>query len=254
MGKDAFTGQAHGSLSAKEVAPHVVSPLMLERATRLPRYVHMGLMGWASPEWIGSIYDEVSPAEGLASQGLKAYCSHPLLRTVSLERHAYVPYRQDDFLRIRAQLPEAYPCVLRAPLYWTNPTLRDRQGRETGSNPDFLNFEKARASTIDEPLAGLGLHFKVLMIEIGRFEPKAIKDADQRLAILERILAYLAKVRSALPPSVIVGGRVAQSSLCDPAHVKGDLRTQYCPDHGTSSVVKACASAAKGTSVLLSSP
>ena len=232
MGKDSVMDRAQGSLSAREVAPHVVSPLMLERASRLPRWVHMGLMGWASPAWIGSVYDEVSPAERLASQGLKAYCAHPLLRTVSLERHAYVPYSTEDFSRIRAQLPQDYPCVVRAPLHWTNPTLRDRQGRALGPNPDFLNFEKAQASTITAPLSGLGPHFKVLMIEIGRFEPKDIDDAQARLAILEKVLAYLAQVREALPTSVIVGIEWRNQVFVTPRMLKGIYELNIVPIMG----------------------
>ena len=109
-------------------------------AARLPENVRFGTSSWSFPDWAGLIYSRVAKESELAREGLREYASHPLHRTVGIDRSYYAPIPQRDLLRYAGQLPPGFPCSAKAPEAVTSAARPSRSGGRPGeANPDFLN-------------------------------------------------------------------------------------------------------------------
>src|ERR1700712_593545 len=90
-------------LPPARLEPAQVDPTHVALAARLPAEVRLGGMTWSLAGWIGSVYAPGTPEKQLAARGLGAYASHPLLRTVEIDRSYYEPLPVADF---QAYLPQ----------------------------------------------------------------------------------------------------------------------------------------------------
>jgi len=88
-----------------------IEPLVTEEeralAARVPTFVRFGTSSWSFPGWKGILWKGAPSEAALARSGLQAYASHPLLRTVGLDRSHYAPLRDEDLAEYAAQLDAA---------------------------------------------------------------------------------------------------------------------------------------------------
>lgn len=96
-------------------------PLTEGLAENFPN-LYLGTSSWSFPGWEGLVYDRHYPENRLAQSGLKAYSAHPLFRTVSLDRTYYRPMALDEFKKLRAQVPDTFRFVVKAPRDLLKPT------------------------------------------------------------------------------------------------------------------------------------
>ncbi len=186
------------------VKAHLPAPELVERVKRLPRSIRVGTLGWASPSWKGIVYDAMSGEARLYQEGLHAYSRHPMLNTVSLEGHFYRSYTEAQFASFAQQVPEDFRFCVRAPGRFTDPFLRDKQGRPVGANHEFLN-PASIDEAVERPLSGLGDKFGALLVEAGRVPVQTVDSVDDRNRYIASVIKRVASWRDALPEHVIVG-------------------------------------------------
>jgi uncharacterized protein YecE (DUF72 family) len=119
-------------------------------ATQLPDAIRFGTSSWSFPGWKGIVYSGSVSSASIARGGLREYASHPLLRTVGIDRSYYAPIPIEDLRRYADQLPEGFRCCTKAPAGVTALTLGPPG---SGSiNPDFLSADRLIAELL-EPFA-----------------------------------------------------------------------------------------------------
>lgn len=74
----------------------IVTPRDRELARALPSFVRLGTSSWTFPGWGGVLYAGKPTQEQLVEHGLAAYASHPLFRTVGIDRSYYGPLTEAD--------------------------------------------------------------------------------------------------------------------------------------------------------------
>jgi hypothetical protein len=74
-------------------------------AEKLPADVRFGTSSWSFPGWAGIVYSGERTTSALAREGLREYATHPLLRTVGIDRSYYAPIPVEDFRAYADQLP-----------------------------------------------------------------------------------------------------------------------------------------------------
>lgn len=144
----------------QRVAPAPLGPEEGVLAERLPGRLRMGTSSHAFAGWRGIVYARTAPGAALARDGLAAYASHPLLRTVALDRAFYAAIPIPEARRLAAQTPRDFRFVVKAHQSITRPdravdgsTYGDTAllRREGDANPRFLDAVAA-AETVVWPL------------------------------------------------------------------------------------------------------
>src|SRR5215472_13042697 len=123
-------------------------------AASLPANLYFGTSSWAFPGWQGIVYSGQESPAALSRDGLREYATHPLLRTVEIDRSYYAPVPVEDFHRYAAQLPEGFRCCIKAPVSVTSAVLPGRTPTPQ-PNPKFLSTKLLE----EELLAPLGQAF-----------------------------------------------------------------------------------------------
>lgn len=141
-----------------EVVPAAAPPAELTalgRAMRTERpQLRLGTSSWSFPGWSGLVYERDHSENELARHGLAAYSSHPLMRTVGLDRAFYQPLSVEQYRELADQTPEDFRFLIKCHQAVTRPDA-DERGRTFGdtgalresglANPLFLDA----AYTID---------------------------------------------------------------------------------------------------------
>ena len=153
-----------------------------------PSGVRVGTSSWSFPGWEGLVYDGVYSPGVLAVEGLAAYSSHGLFRTVGLDRGYYRPVPRETLAGMADQVPPDFRFVLKAPVQVTGPVLR---GGARGSNPDFLDPRVAGTLAVAPFMEGLGDRGGVLLFQ---FPPMGIRSPQRGEAFLERLGSFLRKL------------------------------------------------------------
>ncbi len=187
------------------VAPAPVDEATRAIAARLPSSVHLGTSSWSFPGWTGLVY---GPRHGrpetetrLAKHGLAAYASHPLFRTVSLDRTFYAPISADAFAAYAAQVPDDFRFVVKAPQAFTDPVIRrPGSGMASRDNRSFLDSAAAIETFVRPALTGLGIKTGPLVFQFPPLGRRFTKDVRNTAG---QVAAFLA----ALPQGAPVDGR-----------------------------------------------
>jgi len=123
--------------------------------------LHMGTSSWSFPGWKGLVWDRTVSKDALASSGLAAYASHPLFRTVGLDRTFYAPMSEHALAELAALTPPDFSFLVKAHQVITRPGV-DEHGQTFGKNaghdkpnPDFLNPTYAIERVIGPTVLGL---------------------------------------------------------------------------------------------------
>ncbi len=165
---------------------------LLRLASGLSPRIRLGTSSWAFTGWAGLVYDRPVPERQLSRSGLSAYCGHPLLRTVGLDRTFYAPISEEEYRRHAAQVPEGFRFVVKAPQTLTAAYLFE--SREP--SPHFLDANAARELFVRPCLAGLGAAAGPLVFQ---FPPQGRAVTREPAAFGERLGRFL----RALPPGAL---------------------------------------------------
>lgn len=112
-------------------------------AERLPRNVRFGTSSWTFPGWAGLVYHRrYANQRAFLRESLGEYASHPLMRTVGIDRGYYTPVPAEDLASYAAQLPSDFRAAMKV---WQQVTMpgfprHPRYGENAGArNEDFLD-------------------------------------------------------------------------------------------------------------------
>ncbi len=216
---DLFAGDpAHGSTPASATSPTstsgpvaaaAVSEEVWRLARELPAGLRMGTSSWTFPGWAGLVYAASYSASQLARDGLGAYASHPLLRTVGIDRSYYGSVDAATLARYAATVPADFRFLVKAHDACT--VLRfsghERYGAQRGQvNPRFLDAAYARDAVVAPFVDGLGARAGVLLFQLGPV-PVAQLGGPERFA--ERLHGFL----SALPRGPLYAVEIRNTAL-----------------------------------------
>lgn len=174
-----------------------------ELATRLPAAVRFGTSSYAFAGWRGIVYGRAAAATALARDGLVAYASHPLLRTVALDRAFYAPIPVDEGRRLASLVPAEFRFLVKAHQSITRPD-RDASGtfgdtarlrREGDANPDFLDAALATDLVVLPLLDAFGAKLGPILFQF----PPLLLDRTSRVGDPEALLGRLDRFLGALP-------------------------------------------------------
>lgn len=175
--------------------------------------LYLGTSSWSFPGWEGLVYDRQYPETRLAQSGLSAYSAIPLFRTVSLDRTYYRSMTVEEFQKLRAQVPDTFRFVVKAPRDLLKPT---RAGFDLATlSREFLT-----------PLArGLGVNLGVVLLQ---FPPGSLAEwgsgfvtaLGRLLRSLPQDLSYSLELRDEelLGPHLRAELEGTSASLCASIH------------------------------------
>ena len=204
-------------------------------AARMPEGIRLGTSSWSFPGWTGLVY---APRDGrpeseqrLAREGLAAYASWPLFRTVSLDRTFYAPLDAAGFARYAAAVPEDFRFVVKAPAAITDPFTRaGASARVTGDNPTFLDAAAAAAACLAPAAAGLGARLGAVVFQFPPLGRALLADVPRTVARLVAFVAALGHAaRDSGPRAVPVALEVRDPELLDSGLAAGLVDTGALP-------------------------
>lgn len=184
---DEAFGSPAGARRTVEAASFTDELLRLGR--QLPRDVYLGTSSWSFPGWRGLVYGGDYPEAQLARDGLAAYCRHPVLRAVGLDRGFYRPLGAGDYARYAAQTPDRFRFLVKAPARLTDAVLRGERGAPAAANPDFLDAARANDAFVRPAIEGLRAKAGVLLFQLPPLPREATVGAAGH-ATIERIGAF----------------------------------------------------------------
>lgn len=192
-----------GSRSRGQVEPAQCDAVLVDLAARLPPLLHMGTSSWSFPGWKGLVWRNGPSASQLSRNGLAAYSSHPLLRSVSLDRAYYRPLSAGEYAAHAEQVPESFRFVVKAPSLVCDALVRGPDGRARQDNPAFLDPGLAAREFVEPALAGLGARTGALVFQITPLPATWLGRMDELLDRLGRMLAALPKLALSAPGAVL---------------------------------------------------
>ncbi len=163
----------------------------------------MGTSSWSFPGWKGLVWRNGPSASQLSRNGLAAYSSHPLLRSVSLDRAYYRPLSAGEYAAHAEQVPESFRFVVKAPSLVCDALVRGPDGRARQDNPAFLDPGLAAREFVEPALAGLGARTGALVFQITPLPATWLGRMDELLDRLGRMLAALPKLALSAPGAVL---------------------------------------------------
>lgn len=172
------------------VGPAAPSSSHVATATRLSSELRLGTSSWSFPGWQGIVYDREASSQQLARNGLEAYASHPLLRTVGLDRTYYRPIEADDYRRYADAVPSDFRFLVKADRLLTSPHDPDGYGVRR-ANPRFLDPSYAREAMIEPIREGLGERAGPLLFQ---FSPMPAAMLGGPGAFVERLRGFFAEL------------------------------------------------------------
>lgn len=187
-----------------ELPPHHIRPAetrpeLVQLAAVLPPSLHLGGMSWTYPGWFGSVYGAAASEKQLAAHGLPAYATHPLLRSVEIDRSYYEPLSADTLTAYADQVPHDFRFVMKAHEDCTvvRFPLHARYGKKRGlDNPLFLDAEYATRAVVEPAERGLGDKLGAILFQ---FSPQ---DVGGPTSFVGRLHTFLSRLPSGLPYAV----------------------------------------------------
>ncbi len=183
-------------------------------ASRLSKYLFMGTSSWSFPGWEGILYDRKATQRVLARHGLKAYATHPLLRSVGIDRTYYGPITADEYAAYAHVVPEHFRFVIKAHELTTRATIRPTShGAKPYQNASFLDPKYAVETVVRPCLEGMGEKLGVLLFQ---FPPQSLGALGGAKGFVERLSRFL----DALPKGPVYAVELRNAELLG----KGYLR------------------------------
>jgi uncharacterized protein YecE (DUF72 family) len=210
-----------GAPVRKQVEPVPPTALMSSWAAALPDGLRFGTCSWVFPGWTGIVFQRPGwpppstavSIESLRAEGLAAYASHPLLRTVSVDRTFYAPVPSETFREYAQSVTEDFRFVVKAHDALTLPRfpIHPRYGARRGElNGLYLDPSYAADAVVAPYLEGLGNKGGGLLFQ---FSPMGSSDLEP-----ERFPERLYRFLSALPKGPRYAVEVRNGSLVTPRY------------------------------------
>ena len=178
----------------RAVLPAEFDAELAELAARLPAELRLGTSSWAFPGWKQIVYrDKVSTAR-LSRAGLRAYASHPLFRTVGLDRTHYAPISADQYRVHADQVPDDFTFLVKAHEACTLLRYPDhpRFGRRRGQpNERFLDPDHAISQVIEPAVSGLGDKLGPILFQVA---PQSFRSIGGEAAFIDRLYEFLGRL------------------------------------------------------------
>jgi len=211
---------------AKGVAPAIIDSSVRDLAVTMPPRVHLGTSSWSFPGWKGMVWQGDESESQLSRRGLAAYASHPLLRTVSLDRAFYRPLTASEYAGYAAQVPDHFRFVVKAPSLVCDAVVRSSGGRGLQPNPSFLSPELAVSEFVQPAIDGLGPKIGVLVFQISPLPASWLARTPELLRRLREMLTALPR----LPAESVVAVEIRDPQLLtrEFADVLRDAGAAYC--------------------------
>jgi uncharacterized protein YecE (DUF72 family) len=187
---------------------------VLELAGAIPDRVHLGTSSWNFPGWKGLVWQAEHAESQLSRHGLAAYASHPVLRSVSLDRSFYRPLSSSQYAAYAAQVPAHFRFVVKAPSLVTDAQVRGSDGRGMQANPAFLDPQLAASEFVQPALEGLGPKLGALVFQISPLPGSWLGRTPELLRRLGEMLAALPPLTAA--PDAVVAVEVRDPLLLTP--------------------------------------
>ncbi len=214
-------GEAQPSLF--ELPPRVVAAAEKNSehqalAAQLSPQLRLGTMSWSFAGWQGLVYGDKADPKLLAEAGLTAYCQHPLLRAVEIDRSYYDPLPQRYFEQVAAQVPEDFRFLVKAHEDCTlvRYPRHARYGKKQGElNSRYLDPSYAATAVVAPSAAGLDAKLAAVLFQ---FAPQ---DAGEPRAFAEKLHAFLGALPRGVPYAVEL--RNSELLTADYGHVLQDV-------------------------------
>ncbi len=130
-------------------------------ARRLPRELRMGTSSWSFPGWRGIVWPNREWGDTrLAREGLAIYATHPLLRTVGIDRSYYGPIAAHDLQAWSDQLPAGFLAVAKVWELLTKPWVKGE------ANPRYLSLATFDEEVLAPHRAAFAAHTGALVLEV----------------------------------------------------------------------------------------
>lgn len=194
------------------VGPADVPDRLAAIARRLPRDLRLGTSSWSFPGWQGIVYDRAVPQRTLARHGLTAYASHPLLRTVGIDRTYYRPMEAEDFRAYADAVPSDFRFLVKADRLTTSPVDPESYGVRK-ENPRFLDAAYATEAMVEPMMEGLGAKAGPLLFQFSPMSAGVVGGAER---FFERLHAFL----DALPRGPLYAVELRTPAFVDDAYVR----------------------------------
>lgn len=205
----ALFGGAYTPKSGDRVGPAPVEERVRKLAARLPVDLRMGTSSWSFPGWKDIVWDREVSESVLARRGLPAYSSHPLLRSVGVDRSYYAPMKVEELRAYADAVPDDFRFLVKAHEWCTTARFpmhsryRERSGLR---NKDYLEPGYARDAVVGPFMEGLGKKGGVLLFQ---FPPQDTTLAAGPRGFPDRIHRFF----SALPKGPIYAVEVRNPDL-----------------------------------------
>jgi uncharacterized protein YecE (DUF72 family) len=210
-------GDSPADRAMERVPPVAASPEVRALAARMPAHVHLGTSSWAYPGWRGIVFGDRAPAAALASEGLAAYASWPLARTVGLDRAFYATPSADEYRALAALVPPAFRFTVKADQRVTRPDM-GADGSTLGStvalraagvaNPCFLDAGFLAHEVIAPAQAGLGALLGPVVLQFPSLDLGSRGRLGGAEAFIHRLGGFLSDARSMLGAGVVLAVEV----------------------------------------------
>ena len=177
---------------------------------------HFGTSSWHFPGWTGMVYADVASESQLSRQGLQALASHPLLRSVSLDRAFYRSLDRSTYAALAAQVPDTFRFLVKAPASVTDAVVRHpASGQAVAANPGFLDADAAISQALEPASVGLGPKLGTLVLQLSPLPWNLLRDGAA--SALERLEAFWMRLMPAVPEGVDIALEVRDPTLLGPA-------------------------------------
>lgn len=174
---------------------------VVELGKRLPSGLRLGTSSWSFPGWTGQVWGRDENPADLSKRGLAAYASHPLFRTVGLDRTYYQPMSAGQLSDLRAQVPQGFRFLMKAHQACMRPTVTEHATFSGGNaqvgdaNPLFLDPVYATDMVVGPCVQGLGVGPEGALGPIlFQFSPMSVKKLGGSLALLDKLAAFLERL------------------------------------------------------------
>ena len=127
-------------------------PALSAMGKRLPAGLRLGAASWTPAVHEGAVDPRLPADRASPGTGLEAYATHPLVRTVGIDRTFYAPIAEGAFRDLAQRVPAEFRFVVKAPQSLTAAYLFETRERSA----HFLDPRAAIDLFVAPCLAGLG--------------------------------------------------------------------------------------------------
>jgi uncharacterized protein YecE (DUF72 family) len=185
----------------------------------------LGTSSWSFPGW-SMVFGKEYRESQLAKSGLKAYCEHPLLNAVGLDRSFYAPLSVAQYSAYANDVHPNFRFLVKAPDLITGAQYRDEKGKPLQWNPHHLDASLAIDQYIAPAIEGLQEKLGCLVFQ---FSPLPRIWLADKAAWLDRLGEFLQKL-PLLPRKACYAVEIRDATLLTPRLMKTLAATNvtYC--------------------------